>query len=48
LIVDPTKRKVDWLTLGHEGSGPSDGSVRIDLAAEDVARRLDWSSPPGR
>jgi len=48
LIVDPTQRKVDWLVLGHEGYGPADGSALIDLAAEDVARRLGWSSPPGR
>jgi Uma2 family endonuclease len=48
LIVDPTKRKVDWLALGHEAYGPADGSALIDLAAEDVARRLGWSSPPGR
>lgn len=46
LIVDPTKRKVDWLALGDAAYQPAQQSALIDLVADDLARRLGWSSAP--
>lgn len=47
LIVDPTRRKVDWLALASDGYRPVDRSALIDLTADDLARQLTWASPSG-
>ena len=45
LIVDPAKRKVDWLALGGDTYRPTTRSALIDLTAADLAARLTWSAP---
>jgi len=45
LIVDPAKRKVDWLALDGDTYRPTTRSALIDLTAADLAARLTWSAP---
>jgi Uma2 family endonuclease len=44
LIVDPAKRKVDWLALDGDTYRPITESALIDLTAADLAARLAWST----
>jgi Uma2 family endonuclease len=43
LIVDPAKRKVDWLALTGNAYEPVQRSRLIELTAGDVLRRLAWA-----
>jgi len=43
LIVDPSKRRVDWRALTGKGYEPVKGSKLVQLAAGDVVRRLGWA-----
>jgi len=43
LIVDPTKRRVDWRALTGKGYEPVKGSKLVQLAAGDVVRQLGWA-----
>ena len=45
LIVDPAKRKVDWLALDGDTYRPTTRSALLDLTAADLAARLTWSAP---
>ena len=45
LIVDPAKRKVDWLALDGDTYRPTTRSALIDLTAADLAARLTWWGP---
>jgi Uma2 family endonuclease len=42
LIVDPELRKVDWLVLRHGAYAQVDRSGLIELAADELAGRIDW------
>ncbi len=42
LIVDPQERAVHWLGLHGESYEPIACSALIDLAANDLAGRIDW------
>jgi Uma2 family endonuclease len=42
LIVDPEKRRVDWLSRGGEGYEPAARSGLIELGPEELAERIDW------
>lgn len=46
LIVDPAKRKVDWLALRADGYHAAAGSALINLTADELATRLGWFWPP--
>jgi Uma2 family endonuclease len=48
LIVDPAKRKVDWLALDGDTYRSTTRSALIDLTAADLAARLTWSAPARR
>ena len=46
VLVDPQRRAVEWYALDREGRGaayrPVDRSALLDVAAADLARRLEW------
>jgi Uma2 family endonuclease len=42
LIVDPTKRTVDWLGLTDREYRPIERSSLIDLGPIELAERIDW------
>jgi Uma2 family endonuclease len=44
LIVDPMRRRVDWLALAGGRYEPVQRSGLIDLGAAELAQRIDW--PP--
>jgi hypothetical protein len=44
LIVDPQERAVQWLALADRTYVAIERSRLIDLAAADLAKRIDW--PP--
>ena len=46
LIVDPEKRRVDWLRLEPAGEyAPIECSRLIELGPAELAERLDWPPP---
>jgi Uma2 family endonuclease len=46
LIVDPEKRRVDWLGLGPAGGYAAiERSRLIELGSAELAERLDWPPP---
>ena len=46
LIVDPEKRRVDWLGLEPAGEyAPIERSRLIELGPAELAERLDWPAP---
>lgn len=46
LIVDPEKRRVDWLGLEPAGDyAPIERSRMIELGPAELAQRLDWPPP---
>lgn len=44
LIVDPRERSVSWLALAGREYRPVERSGLIDLGAQQLAARLDWST----
>ncbi len=42
LIVDPQKRKVDWLSLSGERYEPVERSGLIESGSAELAGRIDW------
>jgi Uma2 family endonuclease len=44
LIVDPTRRSVEWLARHENEYRPADASKIIDLGATELASLIDWPS----
>jgi Uma2 family endonuclease len=44
LIVDPAEHSVRWLALGGGEYRPADRSELLNLAASELAKRIDWAN----
>ena len=42
LIIDPANHSVRWLALRAGTYRPADRSKLLDLAASELAERIDW------